>query len=113
VGVALVVTLYGVILWRGVRAAVHATEPFGTYLGLGLSSLIGFQAVVNMCVATGMLPTKGLTLPFISYGGSSLIFLLGAMGLLLSVSTNVRAQLNVAARSSSRYGSSAREEAVV
>ena len=64
-------------------------EPFGTYLGLGITSLIAFQAIVNMAVAMGLLPTKGLTLPFVSYGGSSLIMLMGAAGLLLSVSAHV------------------------
>jgi cell division protein FtsW len=86
VGVAFLVTLYALVIWRGVRAALHATEEFGTYLALGLTSLIGFQAAVNMAMAMGMLPTKGLVLPFISYGGCSLIILMGAAGVLLSVS---------------------------
>ncbi|MGQ0504208.1 MAG: putative lipid II flippase FtsW [Myxococcaceae bacterium] len=85
-GVCLVMFLYGVILWRGVRAALGASEPFGTYLGLGVTALIAFQASVNMLVAMGMLPTKGLTLPFVSYGPSSLIVLMAAAGVLLSVS---------------------------
>ncbi len=87
IGVALLITLYAVIVWRGLRASLSAPEPFGTYLGLGITSLIAFQAVVNMSVAMGLVPTKGLTLPFISYGGSSLIVLMGAAGLLLSVSS--------------------------
>lgn len=85
-GVAVVVGLFGVIIWRGVRAALRSPEPFGTYLALGITALFAFQAIINMGVAMGMLPTKGLTLPFISYGGSSLITLMGAAGLLLSVS---------------------------
>ncbi|MBI3185529.1 MAG: putative lipid II flippase FtsW [Myxococcales bacterium] len=85
-GVATVIALYAVIVWRGVRASLAATEPFGTYLGLGLTALIAFQAVVNMAVAMGLLPTKGLTLPFVSYGGSSLVVMMGAAGVLLSVS---------------------------
>lgn len=88
VGVGLVVALYAVIIWRGLRAALSASETFGTYLGLGITSLIAFQAIVNMCVAMGLVPTKGLTLPFISYGGTSLIMLMGAAGVLLSVSAN-------------------------
>ncbi len=87
IGVALLITLYAVIVWRGLKASLSAPEPFGTYLGLGITSLIAFQAVVNMSVAMGLVPTKGLTLPFISYGGSSLIVLMGAAGLLLSVSS--------------------------
>ena len=90
-GVCALVALYGVIVWRGIRAALSASEPFGTYLGLGITALIGFQAVVNMGVAMGMLPTKGLTLPFVSYGGSSLIMLMGAAGLLLSVGASAEA----------------------
>lgn len=86
IGVGALMLLYGLVIWRGLRASLNATEPFGTYLGLGITSLIGFQAVVNMAVAMGLVPTKGLTLPFISYGGSSLIVLMGAAGLLLSIS---------------------------
>lgn len=86
-GVAFLISLYGIVIWRGLRAALNATEAFGTYLGLGVVSLISFQACVNMAVAMGAVPTKGLTLPFISYGGSSLIVLMGAAGLLLSIST--------------------------
>jgi cell division protein FtsW len=88
IGVLVLVALYAVILWRGVRAALAAGETFGTYLGLGLCSIIGFQAVVNMCVAMGLLPTKGLTLPFVSYGGTSLVMMMGAAGVLLSLSAD-------------------------
>ena len=87
-GAAALILVYGVVLWRGLKASLNAKEPFGTYLGLGLTALIGFQAIVNMGVSMGMLPTKGLTLPFVSYGGSSLIVLMGAAGLLLSVSAS-------------------------
>ncbi len=91
-GVGMVIVLYAIIIWRGIRAALGAGEPFGTYLGLGVTALIGFQAVVNMSVAMGLVPTKGLTLPFVSYGGSSLIVLMGAAGLLLSVSASGEAR---------------------
>ncbi|MEN9800153.1 MAG: hypothetical protein RL653_3850 [Pseudomonadota bacterium] len=84
-GVVMVAGLYGIVIWRGLKASLGATEAFGTYLGLGLTSLIAFQALVNMSVAMGLVPTKGLTLPFISYGGSSLIILMGAAGVLLSI----------------------------
>ena len=97
-GVLALVLLYGVIIWRGVRASLAATEPFGTYLGLGITSLIAFQAIVNMSVAMGLVPTKGLTLPFLSYGGSSLIMLMGASGLLLSISANAEAPRRLARR---------------
>ncbi|MBN8466051.1 putative lipid II flippase FtsW [Corallococcus exiguus] len=90
IGVGLLVVLYAVVLWRGIRAALAAGETFGTYLGLGISSIIAFQATVNMCVAMGLLPTKGLTLPFVSYGGTSLVVLMGSAGVLLSLSANTQ-----------------------
>lgn len=106
IGVGILVVLYGVVLWRGVKASLAAGETFGTYLGLGISSIIAFQAAVNMCVAMGLLPTKGLTLPFVSYGGSSLVVLMGAAGVLLSLSANTQG----AARPS-RVGTDMREVA--
>jgi cell division protein FtsW len=88
VGVLVLVSLYGILIWRGTRAALGAKETFGTYLALGMTALFGFHAVVNMSVAMGMLPTKGLTLPFISYGGSALITSMLGAGVLLSVSSS-------------------------
>jgi cell division protein FtsW len=85
-GILLLVGLFAVLVWRGVRAALNAAEPFGAYAALGVTALVGAQAVVNLMVVFGLLPTKGLTLPFVSYGGSSLLTLLAASGLLLSVS---------------------------
>ncbi len=87
-GVAVILALYAVLVWRGLRAARRASDPFGCYVAVGLSTLVGAQALVNFAVVFGLLPTKGLTLPFISYGGSSLMTLLGAMGILLSVSAD-------------------------
>ncbi|HEX8701057.1 MAG TPA: putative lipid II flippase FtsW [Myxococcaceae bacterium] len=98
VGVTLLVALYAVVIWRGVRISLAAPETFGTYLGLGLTSIIAFQASVNMCVAMGLLPTKGLTLPFVSYGGTSLLVLMGTAGVLLSLSANTQGAGNRAAR---------------
>jgi cell division protein FtsW len=85
-GIAILLLLYAVLVWRGLRASVRAAEPFGAYAALGLTVLFGSQALVNLAVVFGLLPTKGLTLPFVSYGGSSLMTLLGAAGILLSVS---------------------------
>jgi cell division protein FtsW len=87
-GVAVVLSLYALLVWRGLRAARRASEPFGCYAAVGFSTLVGAQALVNFAVVFGLLPTKGLTLPFISYGGSSLMTLLAAMGVLLSVSAD-------------------------
>jgi cell division protein FtsW len=69
-----------------VRACLRAEEAFGCYVALGMTVLLGGQALVNLAVVLGMLPTKGLTLPFVSYGGSSLMTLLGGAGVLLAVS---------------------------
>ena len=87
VGLGLLILLYGVFVWRGLRAAYRAADAFGCYLALGVTTLVGVQALVNLGVVTVLLPTKGLTLPFVSYGGSSLMTLLAASGLLVSVST--------------------------
>ncbi|PIE05545.1 MAG: putative lipid II flippase FtsW [Sorangium cellulosum] len=84
-----IVTLAGVFLLivaRGVRAAFQAHDDYGSYLAFGISALLGMQALVNMAVAMAILPTKGLTLPFISYGGSSLLVNAAAVGVLLNVS---------------------------
>jgi cell division protein FtsW len=86
VGMSLLLLLFAVLVWRGFRATALAPDPFGCYLALGLTTLMGSQALVNLSVVLGLLPTKGLTLPFVSYGGSSLMTMLAAAGMLLSVS---------------------------
>ncbi len=86
VGVAIVVCLFAVFAWRGFLIARRANTVFGALLAYGLTALICFQAIANMAVATGMLPTKGLTLPFISYGGSSMLIMGIAVGILLNIS---------------------------
>jgi cell division protein FtsW len=85
-GILLVIGLFVLLVWRGFRAARRAETAFGCYLAVGLTALLGGQALLNLAVVLGMAPTKGLTLPFVSYGGSSLFTLLGASGLLLAVS---------------------------
>jgi len=86
-GVALLLLLYAVFTWRGFRAAFRAPDAFGCYAALGITVLVSAQALINLSVVFVLLPTKGLTLPFVSYGGSSLITLLGASGLLLAISS--------------------------
>lgn len=86
VGCLLVVLAFAVILWRGLRAARRAPDDFGCYLATGATAMIVCQAMINIGVVLGMLPTKGMPLPFISYGGSSMIVSLAAAGLLLNVS---------------------------
>jgi cell division protein FtsW len=85
-GVAVLCLAYVVLVARGVRAAFRAPDDYGTYLAFGLSTLFALQALINLAVAMSLLPTKGLTLPFISYGGSSLLVNAIAAGILLNVS---------------------------
>jgi cell division protein FtsW len=85
-GTFILMLLFGFLVWEGFTVARRCAEPFGKLLAIGLTLLLGFQALVNMGVATGLVPTKGTTLPFISAGGSSLFFSLAAIGILLSVS---------------------------
>ncbi len=89
-GVFLVMALFAVLVYRGIILGLRAPDAFGSYLALGLTLLIGLQAVINMGVVSGILPTKGLSLPFLSYGGSSLLANLLAVGILLNISKQVR-----------------------
>jgi cell division protein FtsW len=86
VGFAVMVTAYLLVLYRGLRAAYRAADDYGTYLAVGITMFIGLQAFTNLAVAIGLLPTKGLVLPFISFGGSALLVNCGAIGILLNVS---------------------------
>jgi len=85
-GVSLVIALFLLFVWRGFRIAVKAPDTFGTLLAAGLTAAIAFQAAVNIGVVCGALPVTGITLPFISYGGSSLLFTMSEVGLLLNIS---------------------------
>jgi cell division protein FtsW len=86
IGAAFVVVLFTILFIRGIVITRKAKDPFAYYLAFGISIMIAIQAVINFAVVTGMVPTKGLPLPFISYGGSSLIVNMVAIGLLLNVS---------------------------
>jgi len=85
-GTTAMVIAFAVIAWRGLRAALIAPDRFGSLLGVGLTMMIAGQAMVNMTVVTGMAPTKGLPLPLVSAGGSSLLMNMIAMGILLNIS---------------------------
>ena len=85
VGTICFLGLFVVLLLKGFRVAAQAPDVFGRYLALGITILLGIQVLMNAGVVSGLLPTKGLTLPFVSYGGSSLVTSLMAIGLLLSV----------------------------
>lgn len=86
VGTASIMTLFALLVLKGFQIAGRARDPFGRHLAFGVTLLIGVQALCNAGVATGLLPTKGLTLPLVSYGGSSLLVTLLAIGMLLSIS---------------------------
>ncbi|HEV8586353.1 MAG TPA: putative lipid II flippase FtsW [Methylomirabilota bacterium] len=86
VGAVLVVALFAVLVWRGLRVGLRAPDAFGAYLALGITVLLATQTLVNLGVVTGLLPTKGLPLPFISFGGSALLMTMLATGMLLNVS---------------------------
>ena len=86
VGVYLLVGLYITLLWRGIVVAMKARDLFATYLAVGLTSALGLQVCINLGVAMGLLPTKGLTLPFVSYGGTSLLVNAAAIGILMNIS---------------------------
>jgi cell division protein FtsW len=86
IGATLVLSCFCVIAWRGLRVAMQAPDPFGALLAIGLTMMIAVQALVNISVVLGLMPTKGIPLPFVSAGGSSLLVNLVAMGVLLNIS---------------------------
>ena len=86
IGVTVVIILFALFVWRGFRIARRASSSFGALLAFGIAAEIGFQALANMAVATALLPTKGLTLPFVSFGGSSMLMVGFAVGVLLNIS---------------------------
>jgi cell division protein FtsW len=85
-GTVAVLVLFLALAWRGLSIGLKAPDPFGRHLAIGLTMMIVVQALINMAVVTGLLPTKGLTLPFLSYGGSSLMVNLVAIGILWNIS---------------------------
>ena len=87
IGTSAVLALFGLFAYRGYRVALKAPDAFGSLLACGITTWIAFQAMVNVAAVTVTLPTTGVPLPFISYGGSSLAIALGAVGILLNVST--------------------------
>ena len=86
IGASLILLLFAVLVWRGLTICLKATDKFGTLLGVGLMAQIGLQVVLNILVITDWLPNTGISLPFFSYGGSSLIMLLAQMGIVMNIS---------------------------
>ncbi|MXY99590.1 putative lipid II flippase FtsW [Candidatus Poribacteria bacterium] len=86
IGTAAVTIIFMLFIWRGLHIARYTSDRFGSLLAMGITTLIGLQAFINIGVVTGLLPTKGITLPFISYGGSSIVLSLLSVGILLNIS---------------------------
>ena len=85
IGAAIVIALFAAYAWRGLRASFNAPDGFGRMLALGITAMVLFQSLINFAVVLGMMPTKGIPLPFVSYGGSSSLVMLLATGVLLNV----------------------------
>lgn len=90
IGASLVVSLFFLFAWRGFRVAMKAPDAFTGFLAVGLTAMVSVQAMINMGVVSGVLPVTGITLPFISYGGTSLVFTMLGVGVLLNISREIR-----------------------
>lgn len=86
VGAAVVLVLFAGLIWNGIKISVHAPNNFSSLLAVGMITQVAVQVIINVAVNTNSIPVTGVTLPFISYGGSSLLFLMGSMGILLNIS---------------------------
>jgi len=93
IGIFVILVLFFLLLNSGIMISLKARDRFGTYLGLGITSFIGIEALINMGVVMGLLPTKGSTLPFVSYGGTSLVVKLIAVGIMLNIASHERRNL--------------------
>ncbi|MCX5834159.1 MAG: FtsW/RodA/SpoVE family cell cycle protein, partial [Deltaproteobacteria bacterium] len=87
IGIAVVITLFAVLICRGFMIAFRVPDLFGSLLASGLTILIGMEAFINIAGVMGLVPTKGMALPFVSYGGTSLFMSLALVGILLNLST--------------------------
>ena len=111
IGGVTVVALFMVLIWRGLRAGLRAPDRFGAYLALGLTTMLATEALVNLGVVTGSLPTKGLPLPFVSFGGSALFMTLLSTGILLNISQHGAADAASRRRASRPRAADARSAA--
>jgi cell division protein FtsW len=91
VGLMAVLALFGFIIYRGMKIAFNAPDKMGQFMAFGFSFILGLYVVIHACVNTGLVPTTGIPLPFLSYGGMSLVFTMSSMGLLLNISSQSRA----------------------
>lgn len=86
IGGTFVILLFALLLWRGIRVALGAPDLYGSFLAVGIIAMVAIQVMINIGVVTGLMPVTGITLPFLSYGGSSLTLMLMAIGVLLNIS---------------------------
>ena len=86
IGCLAVISLFALFIWRGILTAMKAQDSFGSLLAVGITSLVGIQAIINIAVVTSSMPATGMSLPFFSYGGTALVILLCSMGILLNIS---------------------------
>ena len=92
IGALIIITLFVMLVWRGITIALHAQDKFGMLLGVGLVVQVGLQTILNIAVVTNTIPNTGISLPFFSYGGTSLVILLAEMGIVLSISRTSSAE---------------------
>ena len=92
-GVMIIIVLYAWILLKGLKIARNAPDNFGSLMAFGLTAAMGMQICINMGVTLGLLPTKGLTLPFLSYGGTSLLLNMVSIGILMNIGTARRERM--------------------
>ncbi|HZK33091.1 MAG TPA: putative lipid II flippase FtsW [Tissierellaceae bacterium] len=90
IGSLIVTLLFTTLIWRGIRIALSIEDRFGCYLATGITALITIQTLIHIAVVTSSIPTTGITLPFVSYGGTSLIVYMSAMGILLNISRHAK-----------------------
>ena len=89
-GLMIIMALFAFIVYRGMRIALRAPDRMGQLMAFGFSFVIASYVIVHACVGTGLIPTTGVPLPFLSYGGMSLIFMMSSMGILLNISSQSR-----------------------
>ena len=86
VGCVIVIVLFAIFIWRGILIAIKAPDMFGSLIAVGITSMVGLQAIINIAVVTSSMPNTGMPLPFFSYGGTSLLILMASVGILLNIS---------------------------
>jgi len=102
IGVLVVLALFGVLVWRGIRAALGARDVFGGYLAFGVTLMFGVQVLFNVGVVLGVVPNKGITLPLVSYGGSSLVITMFLVGLVFNIGRRPERRAEAAPREAVR-----------